>query len=208
VKYLFILALLLITTFSVPAQIIHNYGFKVGYVSSSQTYSGIELDNSTKRKSGYSFSAFVDIFNFNGFSISPEIKYIQKGAGLEFVYTGPDSPEPIGKKIDYVYHNYLSIPISLVYKIQLNTGIPFLKFAPRYDILLNSYDDMNFPESTYDNYKNVFGGTFSIGFIPNLHTDINPFIEISYHLDFTSTYSSSFMKFKNNVVEINLGVQF
>ena len=207
-KYLYILILFLITAFSAPAQIIHNYGFKVGYVSSTYTYSGIDLDNSTKRKSGYSFSAFVDIFNVNGFSISPEIKYIQKGAGLEFVHTGPDSPEPIEIKTDFVYHNYLSIPISLVYKFQLNAGIPFLKFAPRYDILLNSYDDSKLPASTYDNYKNVFGGTISVGFIPNLQMVMNPFIEISYHMDFTSMFSSPLMKIKNNVVEINLGVQF
>jgi len=208
VKYLYILILFLITAFSAPAQIIHNYGFKVGYVSSTYTYSGIDLENSTKRKSGYSFSAFVDIFNVNGFSISPEIKYIQKGAGLEFVHTGPDSPEPIEIKTDFVYHNYLSIPISLVYKFQLNAGIPFIKLAPRYDILLNSYDDSNLPASTYDNYKNVFGGTISVGFIPNLQMVMNPFIEISYHMDFTSMFSSPLMKIKNNVVEINLGVQF
>ncbi len=207
-KYLSILLLCLFLGVSTSAQVIQNYGFKVGYVSSTYTYSGLDLNNSTKWKSGYSFSAFVDIFNINGFSISPEIKYIQKGAGLEFIYTGPDSPEPIGIKTDFVYHNYLSIPISLVYKFQLNAGIPFIKLAPRYDILLNSYDDSNLPASAYDNYKNVFGGTISAGFIPNLQMVVNPFIEISYHTDFTSMFSIPLMKIKNNVVEINLGVQF
>ncbi|OGU29662.1 MAG: hypothetical protein A2057_09535 [Ignavibacteria bacterium GWA2_35_9] len=204
-KYLFII-ILLVTTVSVPAQIINNYGFKLGYVSSSQTYSGFELDNSIKRKSGYSFGAFVDIFNFNGFSLSPEIKYIQKGCGLEMVLTGPEGPEPIGKKIEYVYHNYLSIPIFWVYKIQLIAGIPFLKIAPRYDILLNSYDDFNSPASTYDNYKNVFGGTLSAGFIPKLNIAITPFIEISYHMDFTNTYSGVNNKIKNNALEVCVGL--
>ncbi len=207
-KYLFIITLILLTTISASAQIIQNYGFKVGYVSSSQTYSNFDLDNSIKRKSGYSFGVYADIFNFNGFSISPELKYIQKGMGLELVITGEEGPEPIGKKIEYVYHNYLSIPISLVYKIQLISGTPFLKIAPRYDILLNSHDDFNSTSSTYDNYKNVFGGTLSIGFIPNLNMVFNPFIEFSYHLDFTSTYSNSFTEIKNNVFEVNLGIQF
>lgn len=207
-KYLSILLLCLFFEISTSAQVIQNYGFKVGYVSSTYTYSGLDLNNSTKWKSGYSFSAFVDIFNVNGFSLSPEIKYIQKGAGLDFVQTGPDSPEPIGIKTIFFYHNYLSIPISLVYKFQLNAGTPFIKLAPRYDILLKSYDDVNFPASTYDNYKNAFGGTISAGFIPNLQMVVNPFIEISYHMDFTSMFSKTFMKIKNNVVEINLGVQF
>ena len=102
----------------------------------------------------------------------------------------------------------MSIPVSLVYKIQLNAGIPFVKIAPRYDILLSSDDDFNSPASTYDNYKNVFGGTFSIGFIPNIKILFNPFFEISYHMDFIDTYSGTNNKIKNNAVEINLGVMF
>ena len=91
--------------------------------------------------------------------------------------------------------------------MQLDAGIPFFKIAPRYDILLSSYDDFNSIASTYDNYKNVFGGTFSIGFIPNLNIVFNPFIEISYHMDFSDTYSGVNNKIKNNAVEINIGVQ-
>jgi hypothetical protein len=180
---------------------------KIGYVNSSQTYTNKVTDDITKRKSGFSFSVFVDLFNFDGFSISPEIKYIQKGVGLELIVTGPEGQEPIGKTTKYIYHNYLSIPISFVYRMQLGAGIPFIKIAPRYDILLSSDDDFNSPASTYESYKNVFGGTVSIGFIPNLNFAFNPFIELSYHMDFTDTYSGTNNKIKNNAMEINLGVQ-
>lgn len=190
------------------SQSIQNYGIKVGYVNSSKTYGGLELDNSIKRKNGFSVSGFIDLFNLNGFSISPEIKFIQKGAGMEVFITSSESPEPVGKKTLYDYHNYLSIPISLTYRKQLAIGIPFIKIAPRYDILLRSYDDLNFAESTYTNYNNVLGGTFSIGFIPNIELGIKPFIEISYHLDFTSTFSNPIFTIKNNAMEMNIGVQF
>jgi len=89
----------------------------------------------------------------------------------------------------------------------LDVGIPYFKIAPRYDILLASGDDFNSIASTYDNYKNVFGGTFSIGFIPKLNFIFNPFIEISYHPDFSDTYSGIYNKIKNNAVEINIGIQ-
>lgn len=202
------LSLLLMSTSILLSQTINNYGIKVGYVSSNQDFSNNDIDNTTKRKNGFSFSAFIDLFNFSGFSISPEIKYIQKGVGFEMILTGPDSPEPIGKKSYYIYNNYLSIPIALIYKVELNAGTPFVKIAPRYDILLNSDDEFNLLASTDDDFKNVFGGTFSVGFVPNLNIVFNPFIEISYHMDFMDTYSERNNRIRNNAVEINLGIHF
>ena len=58
----------------------------------------------------------------------------------------------------------------------------------------------------YDNYKNVFGGTLSAGFIPKLNIAITPFIEISYHMDFTNTYSGVNNKIKNNALEVCVGL--
>ena len=198
-------SILFLTTSIMVSQTINNYGIKVGYVNSNQVYTNKDINESTKRKSGFSFSAFIDLFNFYGISISPEIKYIQKGVGLEMVLTGPDSPEPIGKRIDYVYHNYLSIPISLVYKISSGFGQTFIKVAPRYDILLNSHDDF-IVHSSYKDYKNSFGGTISLGLIPKLNIGFNAFIETSYHFDFTDVFENQYMSIKNNAFEISLGI--
>lgn len=204
-KYFFLFFLFLILSPAIYSQVIQNYGFKVGYVNSSESFNN-SIDNTTKRKSGFSISGFIDLFGFHGFSISPEVKFIQKGVGLEFFVTGPESPEPIGKRIEYIYHNYLSIPVSIMYTIPLNFGNSFVKLAPRYDILIKSYDDFNSPASTYDNYKNVFGGTVSVGFIPALNSKVNPFLEISYHMDFTDTFSSPRTNTRNNAFEVNLGI--
>jgi hypothetical protein len=203
------LVLFLILLFLAPqfySQVIQSYGLKIGYVNSSQSYTNKDIDNITTRKNGYSVSAFLDLFNINGFSISPEIKYIQKGVGFEFIHTGSASPDPLGTETEYIYHNYLSIPFSLSYKNKFVFGTPFVKIAPRYDILLNSHDDFNSPSSTYDNFKNVFGGTFSVGFIPEFNTAVRPFIEFSYHMDFTDTYSGKYNKIRNNAFEVDLGL--
>ena len=207
-KQYLLFIIIFLFSFKIHSQIIQGYGIKLGYVNSSQSFNNSLWDEDTKRKNGYSISAFIALFNLSGFSISPEVKYIQKGVGIEFIVTGEDSPEPIGTKTEYIYHNYLSIPISLMYKIQLEIGSPFFKAAPRYDILLKSSDDFKSPASTYDDYKNVFGGTISIGFIPKFDSLIIPFIEFSYHIDFTYTYSNIFEKIKNNAFEINLGVLY
>ena len=206
-KYFFLSFFFLLLSTNHYSQIIQDYGLKIGYVNSSQVFTN--EDAITRRINGYSISAFVELFNFKGFSISPELKYIRKGVGLEAIYIGSDVPQP-NLKFN-VHHNYLSIPISIVYKMQLGLGTPFIKIAPRYDILLESYNDLSSPRnptSIYDEYKNVFGGTFSIGFIPELFIVVNPFIEVSYHMDFTDTYSTRNTKIKNNALEINLGLLF
>ena len=91
-KKLFLIFIVLLFSSKIYSQIINMYGLKLGYVNSSQTFTNKAIDDIAKRKSGFSISAFVDLFNFNGFSISPEIKYIQKGVGLGTVITGPERP--------------------------------------------------------------------------------------------------------------------
>ena len=204
-RFIIIFCALFLTSSILFSQTINNYGIKIGYVNSSQVNTNNDINKSTKRKSGFSFSAFVDLFNFSGLSISPEIKYIQKGVGIEMIITGPDSPKPIGKRIDYIYHNYLSIPISLVYKLNFGFGQTFLKIAPRYDILLNSHDDF-IVHSSYKEYKNSFGGTISLGLIPKIDIGFNAFIETSYHFDFTDVFQNQYMSIKNNAFEISLGI--
>ena len=130
------------------SQIINNYGIKVGYVHSTQDYSLKGLDNLIDWKSGLSAGAFIDLFSFNSFSLSPEIKYIQKGSSSEFVITGPTGPEPNRKITQHVYHNFLSIPVSIKYNMKQTFGNLFFKAGPRYDILLKSYDDFEYSSAS------------------------------------------------------------
>lgn len=190
------------------SQVLNSYGIKVGYVHSRQDYSVKDIDDFIEWKSGFSISIYADLFNYNNFSVSPEVKYIEKGWVGKFIITGPESPAPIGIKYEYVHHNYLSLLFSIQYKIDYKFGKALLKLAPRYDKRLKSYDDFDNNPSTYKDYKDVFGGTFSLGFIPKLKTVINPFIEISYHLDFSNSFSIPTNKIKNRALEFNLGIEF
>lgn len=205
-KYYFVLLILSVS--SSYSQVLQNYGIKIGYVSSRHDYTFKVMDEFIEWKSGFSFGIYVDLFNFNNISISPELKYIQKGWAGEFTITGPEGPEPIGKEYKYFYHNYLSIPISIKYDMDFVIGKPFIKVAPRFDIRLISYDDAGTPSSTYEDFKNVFGGTLTLGFIPKLNISLNPFLEISYHLDFTNSYSIPENSIKNRALEMSLGFEF
>ncbi len=209
-KFRIICILIILFSTSIYSQIIRDYGFKVGYVSALETYAKQHVNIKTKSKIGYSVSVFLDLFNLNGISISPEVKYIQKGTEM-LIAVGSVDPTPIPDHRVYIYHNYLSIPISFSYRIPLSFGTPFLRLSPRYDILLNSYNDYNsadFSNTNDQGFKNDFGGSFSLGFIPKIKIMFIPFIELSYHMDFTSTYSSPSNSIKNNAFEINFGILF
>lgn len=206
-KRLLFISLLFITSNSIIfSQIINNYGIKVGYVHSTQDYSIKDIDNLINWKSGVSVSAFIDLFDVNSFSLSPEIKYIPKGSTTEFVTTGPTGPEPNRKITQHVNHNFLSIPVSIKYNMKQTFGNLFFKAGPRYDILLKSYDDFEYSSADYSDYENVFGGSFSIGFEPDLILPINPFVELSYHLDFTNTFSNESLEIKHRAIEMNIGI--
>ncbi len=205
-KYYLIILFTLFSSISF-SQIIQDYGLKIGYVNSGQSYTNFSFEDNLIRKSGFSISAFTDLFNIDGFSLSPEVKYIQKGVGFIFVITGEEGPEPLGEKISHVYLNYISIPLSILYKIPLSAGIPYLKIAPRYDIFLSSYDDFNSAvAASLTDYKNTFGMSFSVGFIPEFDLEIKPFVEFSYHYDITDSYSNVNISIKNNAFEISLGI--
>ena len=85
-------------------------------------------------------------------------------------------------------------------------GKPYVKIAPRYDILLKSYN--NFCTAVFADLKDVFGGTLSLGFIPKLDIGLNPFIEISYHLDLTKSFEIAAASIKNRALELSLGIEF
>ncbi|MHB8337891.1 MAG: outer membrane beta-barrel protein [Ignavibacteriaceae bacterium] len=210
-RYTIVSLLIIILSSTICSQTIQDYGVKIGYVSSRESYTSQPIYNRKIRsKSGYSVSIFLDLFNLKGISVSPEVKYIQKGVEM-VIPIGSADPTPRPDKIVDIYHNYLSIPISFSYRIPLSFGIPFLRLAPRYDILLSSYEDYNdanLPNSIYQGFKNDFGGSFSLGFIPKFDIGFSPFIELSYHMDFTSTYSSPSNSIKNNTFEVDLGVLF
>jgi hypothetical protein len=142
------------------------------------------------------------LFDVNNFSISPELKYIQKGWRSEKNFLNIECAQPNM----FFYHNYLSILISLKYNMNFVIGKPYVKITPRYDIRLISYT--NFCSSDFNNYKNVFGGTLSIGFVPKLDIGPNPFVEISYHLDFTKSLETLTNNIKNRALEISLGIEF
>jgi len=208
-KLLSVIIFALLFTAKINSQNIQGYGVKVGYVNTKPTYSPVPNGENIKSRDGFSISVYADLFALNDFIfIEPELKYIQKGSIHEYFLNGPDSPNTLLNGVFNIRQNYLSVPISLVYKVYSSTGSTFIKFAPRYDFLLSSNADFSSSSASWNQYKNVFGGTVSIGYAPTIRAAVKPFIEVSYHTDFTDTYSGSLVKIHNSAVEFCFGAGF
>lgn len=207
-KKLLILAVFLISiSFSVQAQIINNYGVKLGLISSDLSYNNFPTTVETERKLGFVGGAFVEWFNNPIFSVITQIEYAQKGSSYEIVMTGEGGPEPIGTKTYSNKLDYLSIPIYAKFKIPSIIISPYLFAGARVDFLL-SYST-EFDSTIFSKFKNTtFGGVIGIGVQPMLNIPLNPFLEFRYDFDFTNSYDENGMTIKNNAFVILLGVTF
>jgi len=82
-KYVYIFTEIIFLTSTIKGQTIQKLGIEVGYVRSNQTHSFEDINKTKVRKNGFSAGIFAEIFNHDFFSLLPEIKYFQKGLGIE-----------------------------------------------------------------------------------------------------------------------------
>jgi len=206
-KILFLFITVISISFSVQAQIINNYGVKLGIISSDLSYNNFPTTLETERKLGFIGGAFVEWFNYPIFSMITQIEYAQKGSSYEIVVTGENDPTPIGIK---TYNNnlyYISLPVYVKAKITMSSLIPYVFAGARADFLLGYSTE--FDSLIFSKFKNTaFGGVLGFGIEPLLDIPLNPFLEFRYDFDFTNSYDENGMTIKNNAFDILIGVSF
>ena len=206
-KILFLFITVISISFSVQAQIINNYGVKLGIISSDLSYNNFPTTLETERKLGFIGGAFVEWFNYPIFSMITQIEYAQKGSSYEIVVTGENDPTPIGIK---TYNNnlyYISLPVYVKAKITMSSLIPYVFAGARADFLLGYSTE--FDSTIFSKFKNTtFGGVLGFGIEPLLDIPLNPFLEFRYDFDFTNSYDENGMTIKNNAFDILIGVSF
>ena len=206
-KFLFLIFTVISISFSVQAQIINNYGVKLGLISSDLSYNNFQTTPETERKLGFIGGAFVEWFNNPIFSMITQIEYAQKGYSYEIVVTGEGGPEPLGTKTYNNNLDYLLIPVYAKAKITLSSLIPYVFAGTRVDFLLGYSTE--FDSTIFSKFKNTaFGGVLGLGIEPLLGIPLNPFLEFRYDFDFTNSYDENGMTIKNNAFVILIGVTF
>lgn len=213
-RHLLILFLTIIivsfNTNSLHSQFIKNYGMQIGITSANQEYSGsafplAEID--LKRRLGFLGGFQIEWLDVSYISIITQIEYIQKGMGIEGIFTGQNSPEPLGTMTDYSRLDYLSLPVLLKLSLRHKPITPYVITGPRYDYLLNY--ESEFMYYVFDNFrKGVYGGVIGIGIESNFPKLIKLTLELRYNLDFTNSLKLEGKEAKNNTFDLRLGYYF
>lgn len=199
--------ILIILTIDSHAQILKTYGAKVAFTSANQDFDFSPFNIETKSRNGFNFAVFAEWLDIPFFSVVTQIEYAQRGMGEEFVLTGPDSPEEIGRTAKYNRLDYLSIPLLAKFIIPMQIISPLIIIGPRFDILLGYKSDDGLNNSVYDSFKRTnFGGTIGIGGQTIDLLPVQIILELRYNFDFSDSYSTQYLKVKNSSFDIWLGV--
>ena len=200
-----LLSLMFLCPTNVNAQTIKTYGLKLAVTSADQDFDYTAFAPTTKRRIGFNASVFVEWLDLPFFSIVTQVEYAQRGRGVELILTGPSGPEEIGRITLYDRLDYLSIPLFAKITFPTGTISPYLSLGPRLDFLLGYKSELN-SSSIYDNFRKTnVGGTVGIGAeIVNL-LPIRLTLEVRYNLDFRDSFSSQFLRVRNNSFDLWLG---
>jgi hypothetical protein len=191
------------------AQLVKAYGPKVAFTSAHQDFNYTYTDVEVKRRNGFNAALFVEWLNLPFISAVTQLEYVQRGMGMEFVRTGPEGPEVVGRFTRYNRVDYLSIPQLAKIAIPVGMFSPYLSTGPRIDFLLGYKSDDGLFNAVYDEFKKTnIGGTISIGLESVELLPIGLLVEARYNFDFADSYSTQYLKVRNNSFDVWLGVAF
>ena len=191
-------------------QLIKSFGAKVALTSADQRFDNAAFpDLVTKRRLGFNIGGFVEWLNIPYFSVITQMEYAQRGAGVEFVVTSSQGPDPIGHITLYSRLDYLSVPV--LAKITFPAGVvsPYVIAGPRLDILLGYDSDQGTSNHLYDGFKkSVIGGSAGIGVETKSMLPVTLILEARYNFDFADSFDNQFLRVNNNAFDFWLGVGF
>ncbi|MCL4550740.1 MAG: PorT family protein [Bacteroidetes bacterium] len=205
-RYKFLAVLFLCLPFIVNAQIISNYGLKIGVVSSKASdlssqsyYSNLYRDS---RISG-SFGIFAQFLSSDYLRFEMELSYKQEGAEDKIPVTTSENPDGTGQFIivDHAY-DFLSFNISLQPKYETKDICLFAIISPSLNYMLKNRDQILLTE---DINKLVFGYNIGFGFQPKSFLNGNLFLEVRYGGSFSKYLKNDYLEAKFNTLQFSIG---
>lgn len=208
---------LLVTTSAVGnAQIIDNYGIKIGVGLSNQYMKYIpmysDLSDWKGNKIGFNGQFFAEKYLGKYFSFRPAIGYIQKGYTTEITLLNGTAEDFNFSKGDYIanFHN-LSMDLTLkVMPLQKDIR-PYLLIGLRGDYLLDHQskiiEDNGVKHQTDSELSNSYNN-FTLGGLLVVGISYNDlmFMDLEYNPSLTKNYESSSMAIYDRYFSLTLGM--
>lgn len=207
-KSLFIIIFLIAFAFNTSAQIISNYGLKLGVGISNQSWdyqADINLD--FVNKIGLSPRVFADFFNLSFFQLQAELGYLQKGFEDKVPISTMTQPDGTGEYINVNNRlNYLSFSALAKFKYENDMFTPYLIVGPQLNILLSKEIEKGWG-IVFDTFKeNNIDLSIGVGSEIKNILPVSILIEYRYERDFIDNFDSPNLNIKNYSHVILLGV--
>ena len=199
-------SIILIRVSITHCKLIEGYGFKSGISIANQDFTFTEdLHFDTKNRTGFDIGVYIEWFSVPFFGVLTEVHYIQKGMIDEIMgideYGNETGTIRYDNRVDY-----LTFPFLVRILFENKYMSPYLLIGPRFDFLLG-YDSQH--GVLYDEFKKVdIGGDIGIGVEINSTEPLTVLIEGRYSSDFTDACKTDYLRVKNKVFEILVGLEF
>jgi opacity protein-like surface antigen len=208
-KLILISLFISITAININAQILSNYGIKLGADITNQSWDyknsgNVKWDNITT----VSPRIFAEI-NLSPIQIEGELGYSRKGFETSIPVTTVTNPDGTGES--YMIKNqlnYLNFSLAGKYSYAMGVFAPYVIAGPQLNLLINKNTD-KYMNIIFDNYKK-----YNVGVSLGLGTEVKGLlpvallIEYRYETDFINNYNTDDVNIKNYSHVVLLGVRF
>lgn len=208
-KTLFMIIFLIAFAFNIDAQIITNYGLKLGMGISNQSWDyQADINSDFDNKVGISPRIFLSFLNIPFFQLQAELGYLQKGFEDKIPITTIVQPDGTGEFITVNNRlNYLSFSALAKLKYENEILTPYIIIGPQLNVLLSKNIEKGW-EVVFDSFKeNNIGLSIGVGTEIKNVLPISILLEYRYESDFIDNYDSSNINIKNYSHILLLGVQ-
>jgi len=189
------------------AQLINNYGLKIGITNSFEKWnykSEFPNDFETGTKTGLNVSAFAQISDLPLFA---EIGYNQKGMHQRLEKTSVSDPEGTGEFINlYNRVDYLDFSLTARMSYAMPVVTPYLFAGPGMSVLIGKDISPGY-DVIYNDYENVvYGLKLGIGSEIRNVLPVTFLVEARYNYDLSNSFKSELLKINNSSYELKVGI--
>ncbi len=208
-KFLTQILILLSVLYSISnAQLLSDYGIKIGIVSSKLKIDSREMDTNLhsvfdKSRLGPTMGLFVRYFDVNNFDLETELSYVQKGGIDKFDITTTTNLQGTGEYILHdIHYDYIQLRTSLRPKYSIDNIEIYGLVGLSLDYLLSVKNGI-LPRNKYSDF--IWGYTlgFGLSFDNVLNHKIS--LEFMYDSDINAIYKSQHVQYTNHLLLLRTG---
>jgi hypothetical protein len=187
-KFKVLIVLLLMSPFYLSAQLISNYGIKVGVLSSKPVEVKREELFQDSRVSG-TFGLFAQFLNFRYCRFEFEAGYKQEGAENKVPVTTIENPDGSGDYVTFDHaYDFISLNLSFQPKLENEDICLYGIVAASLNIMTKNRDMLSYGQNV-DKY--VPGYNYGLGFSPKNFLNGKIFVEMKYGSSFSKYLKGS-----------------